>query len=450
MKDLTVGKVSHQIFQFAIPMLLANIFQQSYVIVDRIIIGNSYIGDAGNAALGNAFPIIFTLISFIIGISMGFNIIISQYFGAKQFEKVKLAVDTILVFLLVASAIISITGFFLSESIFRWVGLAPEIIPAAVAYTDVYFLGILAFFGFHGVSAILRGLGDSKTPLIFMIISVVINIFLDWLFFFVYELGIEWAAIATIISQGLVFILAVIYLNKTHKIIRFSIQRLRFDKKIFRDSMRIGLPSGFQSTFVGLGMIALMGIVNPFGQDVIAAFTVAGTIDALAAMPAMNFSMALITFVGQNLGANRPERVRKGMMTTLLMTSIISFIVTMAVIFFGNNLMDMFTDNANVIKIGHDYLIIVSSFYLVFTSIFVLNGVFRGAGDTMMPMIITLVSLWFIRLPLAYFLSKTELGIDGIWWAIPIAWCIGLIFSIIYYRKGNWKKKIIIKYPIVN
>ncbi|MFH2142384.1 MAG: MATE family efflux transporter [Bacteroidota bacterium] len=445
MKDLTVGKESSLILKFAVPMLLANLFQQLYVIVDRIIIGNSHIGDAGNAALGNAFPIIFTLISLIIGVSMGFNIVISQYFGAKQFDKVKLAVDTILVFLLIASVIISVLGFSFSSLIFKWVGLAPEIIPDAEAYTDVYFLGIIAFFGFHGISAILRGLGDSTTPLIFMIISTILNIFFDWLFIIVFEWGIEWAAIATIIAQGSVFIAAMIYLNKTHKIIRFSFSRLRFDKQIFKQSMRIGLPSGFQSTFVGLGMIAIMGIVNPFGQDVIAAFTIAGSVDSLAAMPAMNFSMALTTFVGQNLGANKLERVKKGMLTTLLMTSIISITVTMIVIFFGNSIMDLFTDNQNIINIGHNYLIIVSSFYLIFTTMFVIAGVLRGAGDTLIPMFITLFSLWIIRLPLAYFLSKTELGIDGIWWAIPIAWFIGLAFSFTYYKTGRWKNKVIIK-----
>ncbi len=446
MKDLTVGREGRLIFNFAVPMLVGNLFQQLYSIVDRIIIGKSHLGDAGLAALGNSFPIIFSMIALIIGISTGFNVVIAQYFGAKDFVKVKKAVDTIIVFLIFASVVTMILGLTLSHPIYTFIKVPEHVIDLTNAYTDVYFYGIIAFFGFHGVSAVLRGLGDSRTPLVFMVISTIINIILDWLFIIKMQMNIEWAAVATIIAQGSVFIAAVIYLNKTHKIINFSFTKFYFDKEIFKHSLRIGLPSGFQTTFVGLGMVALMGIVNPFGKDVIAAFSIAGSLDALAAMPAMNFSAALSTFVGQNLGANKNYRVRKGLISTLLSTSVISVVVTVVVFLFGRDIIGAFTQSKTVIDIGVHYLQIVSSFYLVFTTMFVFAGVLRGAGDTLIPMFITLFALWGIRIPIAYFLSGTSLGVDGIWWAVPAGWTIGMSFTIVYYMTGRWKNKAVVKH----
>ncbi|MBN2681040.1 MAG: MATE family efflux transporter [Bacteroidales bacterium] len=446
MKDLTVGNERNLILKFAMPMLLANLFQQTYTIADLAIIGNSHIGDLGITAITNSFHIIFSLIALIIGISVGFNVIISQYFGAKQIEKVKLTVDTMVVTLVFASLAITLVGLIISEPLFVLIKVPVEAMPMATSYINVYFLGVIAFFGFHGVSAVLRGLGDSKTPLYFMIASSILNIILDYYFIIVLEWGIEWAAIATIIAQGIVFILAVIYLNKTHKIVNFSFTRFRFDKNIFEKCIAIGLPSGIQTTLVGLSMLALMWIINPFGNNTVAAFGIASRIDQFASLPAMNFAMALSTFVGQNLGARKIARVRNGFHSTLIMNSIITIIVTILVVFGGRQLMSWFTDSPEVIEIGVKYLVIVSSFYIVFTSMFIIGGVLRGAGDTVIPMFITLFALWAVRIPLAWALSETKMGINGVWWAIPIAWFLGMFLSFLYYKTGRWKKKSVIDF----
>ncbi|GAB4281093.1 MAG: MATE family efflux transporter [Marinilabiliales bacterium] len=450
MRDLTVGKESKLILKFATPMLLANIFQQTYTLVDVAIIGHSHIGESGIAAITNAFFIIFSLIALIIGISIGFNIVIAQYFGAKNTEKLKLTIDTLVIFLLVASVIISLTGILSSGLIFNLIAVPKEIMPLAKSYINVYFIGVIAFFGFNGVNAVLRGLGDSTTPLVFMIIASVINIILDYVFIIKLSLNIQWAAIATIIAQGGVFIASVIYLNKTHTIIHFSFTRLRFDKDIFKSTLRIGIPAGLQSTFVGLGNLALMSIINPFGQTISAAYGIVSRIDSLAAMPAMNFAAALSTFVGQNIGANKYHRVKKGFQATLIMTSIIAITVTLVVVLFPNAIMKLFTNSPGIIAVGTDYFTIVCSFYIVFTTMMTIGGVMRGAGDTLVPMFITLFALWGIRIPLAYFLSKTSLQQDGIWLAIPIAWFIGMTFSYIYYKIGKWKNKSIIKHNVVD
>lgn len=442
MKDLTTGKEASLILKFALPMLLGNVFQQLYNIVDSIVVGN-FIGKEALAAVGASFPIIFAFLSLIIGIASGSTIVIAQYFGAKDIEKVKRTINTLFIFLFFASITISIVGIIFSEEIFRLLRLPEEIIPQAKTYFNIFMGGVIVSFGFNGTSAILRGLGDSKTPLYFLIISTFINIGLDLLFVLVFNMGIAGVAIASVIAQGGAFITAIIYLNKTHKIVHFSFKDLKFDREIFKKSVRIGLPTGLQQTFVAAGMMALISIVNGFGTNVIAAYSVATRIDSIASLPAMNFAAALATFVGQNIGAKKIERVRAGFIATLKMSSIISVIVSVSVLLFSTPIMSLFTNDAEVIRIGKEYLIIVSAFYIVFTSMFTIAGVMRGAGDTLIPMFISLIALWIIRIPGAWILSK-KFGEIGIWWAIPMGWFVGFLLSYIYYLTGNWKKKSVV------
>ena len=442
MKDLTTGKESSLILKFALPMLLGNVFQQMYNIVDSIIVGK-FIGKEALAAVGASFPIIFAFLSLIIGIASGSTIVISQYFGAKNIDKVKRTIDTLFIFLFFASITISIVGIIFSEDIFRFLKLPEEIIPQATTYFNIFIGGVIVSFGFNGTSAVLRGLGDSKTPLYFLIISTIINIGLDLLFVLVFKWGIAGVAIASVIAQGGAFLTANIYLNKTNKIIRFSFTKLVFDKTIFKKSIRIGLPTGIQQTFVAVGMTALISIVNTFGTNVIAAYSVVMRISSLASLPAMNFAAALSTFVGQNIGAKKIERVKSGFIATLKMSSLISITVSAFVLLGSGFLMKLFTNDLEVIRIGKEYLMIVGAFYVIFSAMFSLSGVMRGAGDTLIPMFITLISLWVIRIPSAWILSR-GLGETGIWWSMPIGWFVGFSLSFIYYLTGNWKKKVVI------
>jgi len=267
LKDLTIGKESKLILQFATPMLLGNVFQQMYNIVDSIIIGN-YIGKEALAAVGASFPIIFTLISLVIGFATGATIIIAQYFGAKQIEKVKRTIGTLYIFLFFASIVLSILGIVFSGDIFKLIQLPEDVFPYAKLYLNIYLSGLIFFFGFNGTAAILRGLGDSKTPLYFLIFATLTNIVFDLLFVIVFKWGVAGVAIATVISQGGAFITAILYLNKTHKVVNLSISKLHFDKTIFNQSIRIGLPSGLQQTIVSLGLLAIVWIVNLFGTNV--------------------------------------------------------------------------------------------------------------------------------------------------------------------------------------
>ncbi len=444
MRDLTQGPEGKQILIFAMPMLLGNVFQQLYYIVDTLIIGH-YLGTKALASAGASFPVIFVLISLMIGITTGINVVISQYFGNKNYIKVKRAIDTTFIFLFISSIGLSILGLVFSEQIFRLIGLPEELLYDAMQYFNVYVAGLIFMSGYNGTSAILRGMGDSKTPLYFLIISTLLNIGFDLLFVAVFEWGIAGISFATVLAQAIAFGLSVLYLNRYHPLIRFSFRGIGFDKEVFRHSHRIGIPTGLQHTFVSLGMAALMTIVNMFGTPTIAAYSIAWRIDSFATLPAMNFSMALSTFVGQNIGANKIERVKKGLVTTLLMNSAFSIVVTVIAWIWGRTLMGFFTDDQLVIEIGYDYLVIVSSFYIVFGAMFVMQRTLSGAGDTLIPMFITLFSLWALRVPFSYILSL-RMGETGIWWGIPIAWCFGFIASYIYYKTGKWKHKSVVKH----
>ncbi len=445
MKDLTKGNEAKLIFNFALPMVLGNLFQQLYNVIDSIIVGR-FLGDQALAAVGASFPIFYTLIAFVIGIGSGATIVISQYFGAKKMHEVKQAITTIYIFLVFASFVTMFVGIFYNEEIFRLLNVAEDVLPQSVEYFTIYMTGMIAFFGFNGTTSILRGLGDSRTPLRFLIFATITNIILDILFVVVFKWGIKAVAFATVLSQFIAFGRAIYYLQKQQHIISFDLRKWVFSTKIFRQNIKIGLPTAFQQSFVALGIMALIRIVNNFDSDVLAAFTAAGRIDSLAALPALNLASALSAFVGQNLGANKIDRIKKGVRASLFMAWSISFLVMVIAYLFSDNLMRLFTESENVIMHGKNYLVIVSSFYLIFSTMFILHGVLRGAGATLIPMFISLFSLWLIRIPLAVVFSK-HFGVNGIWWAIPAGWSAGMLGSLIYYLSGKWKNKGIIKQP---
>ncbi len=439
MMDMTKGSEFRLIILFSIPMLFGNIFQQFYNVFDSIIVGQA-IGKGALAAVGASFPVLFLLIALIMGISMGTTVLISQYYGAKDMEKVKLTIETSYIFIFVMSLIMTFLGLSSSGYVLRLMNTPPDVFDNAKLFLDVMFAGLIFLFGYNSISAVLRGLGDSKTPLYLLIASTIINIILELLFVIVFRFGIFGAAVATVIAQGVSFIGGIYYLKKANPILVPKLREIRFDREIFRLSVNIGLPSGMQQMLVAAGMMALTRLVNNHGTDAIAAFTAAGRIDAFAMMPAMNMSMAVSTFAGQNIGAGLTDRVWKGLRATLLIATAISVIISIIVIFAGDHLISMFTSDQGVITIGRSYLTIVGAFYIIFTIMFIFNGALRGAGDTLIPMFVTLIALWLVRIPASAFLSW-RIGTDGIWWGVPIGWLVGATLSTMYYATGRWKKK---------
>ncbi len=444
MKDLTEGSELKVIILFAIPMLIGNVFQQLYNTVDSIIVGN-LLGKIALGAVGASFPIIFLMVSMVMGLGMGASVMISQFYGAKQMEKLKATIETFYYFLVISCILVTVAGIIFAEPILNLMNTPPEMLQSAKSYMIIYFCGMIFLFGFNGISAILRGLGDSKTPLYFLIISTVINIILDLLFIAVFKMGIDGAAYATVIAQALTFVGGMIVLQKNHPVLKTDLRKMKFVPVLFGKMVKIGLPTGIQQMLVAASFMAMTGIVLDFGTDAMAGFTSAGRVDSFAFMPIMSFSMALSAFAGQNIGAGKHERVVRGFRATLLFNITFAVVIGAIFVLFGGTLVGMFNQDTMVIAHGAEYLKIVGFFYWFVSIMFIVGGVLRGAGDTFFPMLISLLALWVFRIPLAHWLSSL-IGPDGIWWSIPLGWAFGAPASLIYYLTGRWKKMSVVRH----
>ncbi|HAW85177.1 MAG: MATE family efflux transporter [Spirochaetes bacterium GWD1_61_31] len=445
MKDLTQGNETRTIITFALPMLVGNVFQQFYSMVDSIVVGR-FVGREALAAVGISFPVLFLMISLLIGLTMGTSILISQYFGAQDHAKVRAAANTGYIILFWSGLAASIIGFLTTDLILGLLNVPAEVYAGAATYLRIIFAGMLTMFGYNAIAAILRGLGDSRTPLYLLIVASLVNVGLDLLFVAGFGWGIAGVAWATVIAQGLSFFIGIAYINKRNKLIRIDFKDLHFDRAIGLHSLRIGLPTGLQQTLVSLGMMALTRIVNGFGTATIAAYTAASRLDSFASMPAMNLGAAISTFTGQNMGAGKTDRVKRGHLSAVIAGAVISLAVGATVILFGRPLIGLFSTDLEVIAIGARYLLIVGASYTLFSTMFINNGVMRGAGDSFIPMINTLLALWVVRIPTALLFSGAlGLGSDGLWLSIPAGWLMGAIFSTWYYLGGRWKRKAVVK-----
>ncbi|MCD8265458.1 MAG: MATE family efflux transporter [Tannerellaceae bacterium] len=441
--DLTTGKEWKVIVRFALPLLIGNLLLQLYNITDSVIVGR-FLGKEALAAVSASFFIYYFIIAFVIGIGSGSSIVISQLFGARQYKHVQKAFSSFFLFMLVTGILISIVGFTFAEGIFQLTNTPQEVIPDAVTYFRIYISGTFLFVVFNSLISILRGVGESFKPMLFILLSTGLNIMLDILFIIVLKWGVEGAAWATVISQGTGMLTALVYINNTHPLLSIKKKDMLFDMGLFRQELKIGLPTSIQQGAIALGLIALLGIVNGFGTDTLTAYGAAGKIDTLITQAVLTLSGALAAFCGQNTGANRFDRVKKGVQFTMWLNIGIGIATFLIVFFQGELLMKAFTSDPAVIEIGRNYLVIMGGFFIFHGALNVYNGVLRGAGDTFFTMLISLSCLWIIRIPLAWGLSRW-LGQDGIWWGISISITIGLLITYIYYHTGNWKKKCIVK-----
>lgn len=441
--DLTHGSVWKVIVRFALPLLIGNLLQQLYNVTDSIIVGQ-FLGKEALAAVSASFFIYYFIISLVIGVGSGTSVVVSQFFGAKQYDKVQRAFSSFFIFMLVAGIALSIAGIIFAEPIFRLTNTPEEVIPDAVAYFRIYIGGTFLFVTFNSIISILRGVGESICPMIFIFITTVLNIVLDLLFIVGFGWGIEGAARATVIAQGIGMCVALGYVNNTHPLLSIKKQDLLFDMKLFKEGLKIGLPTSVQQCAIALGLIALLGIVNGFGTDTLTAYGAAGKIDTIITQAVLTLSGALAAFCGQNIGAGRFDRVRKGLRFTMLVNVIFSVVTFTAIYFFGEEMMRAFTNDQAVIAIGKEYLLIIGGFFIVHGALNIYNGALRGAGDTIFTMVTSLLCLWLIRIPLAYQLSAWY-GRQGIWWAIGISIAIGLLITYIYYKMDIWKKRCVVK-----
>jgi len=441
--DLTQGKEWKVILRFAIPLLVGNLLQQTYIITDSIIVGQ-FLGKEALAAISASFFIYYFIISLVIGIGSGTSVVVSQYFGAREYDKVQGAFSSFLIFMLGIGIVLSIGGIIFAEPIFRLTNTPEEVIPQAVAYFKIYIGGTFLFVTFNSIVSILRGIGESIKPMIFILITTVLNIALDLLFIIGLKWGVEGAARATVIAQGIGMCIALIYVNNTHPLLSIKKKDLLFNVKLFKEGLKIGLPTSIQQCAIALGLIALLSIVNSFGTDTLTAYGAAGKVDTIITQAILTLSGALAAFAGQNIGAGKFNRVRRGLRFSLYINTVFSILMFLAIWFWGDTIMMAFTNDAQVISIGKEFLTITAGFLIFHGMLNIYNGALRGAGDTFLTMMTSLFSLWLIRIPLAYYLSA-HFGRSGIWWAIGLSIVIAFVITYIYYKTGRWKKRCVVK-----
>ena len=450
LRDMTQGSPAKLIWAFSVPMFIGSIFQQLYNMVDAIVVGR-FVGPNALAAVGTSFPVIFFLVSLVLGMTMGSGVVISQFFGAKDIVKTRRAVVTALAFQLVFAAFLGVLGVVLSRPLLILLNTPDVILGDATAYMQIFFSGILFMFAYNAFAGILRSLGDSKTPLYFLIISSLLNIGLNIYFVVELGLGVRGVAWATLIAQGVSSVLTFAYIYLRVPLLKFTRAELVFDWDIFWKMVRIGAPSSLQQALASVGMMVVQSLVNSFGPVTMAAYTAASRMDSFAMIPIMNFGMAVSTFTGQNIGANRLDRVALGLKATLMMVIAACLIVSLLVFTAGGYMIGLFItgEQAEIVAQGIDYMRTVSLFYAVFGVIMVLNGVLRGAGDAWVPMVTTLASL-AIRVASAYVLVNTGLTYRGIWWSIPIGWSVAVLVPTYRYFSGVWKTKAVVRQNLLN
>lgn len=439
MKNLTEGSEAKVLILFSLPMLLGNLLQQLYNVVDTIVVGK-YVSEKALSAVGQAFPIVVVFLSLIMGFTLASNILIAQFLGAKKVENVRNTVQTTILTIFWFGIFMSIVGFFLTPQILSIMRVPADVMEIAERYLRITFAGVIFLFLYNGFTAMLRGLGDSKSPLYVLAVSTILNIILDLVFVVVFKMGVDGAAYAAVISQAVSAVLLILIACKEHEILRFSVFKLHFDKDIFIKSLRLGLPSGIQQSLVGAGFMTLTSLVNNFGSVTSASFVAACKLDAFATMPSFNIGLALASFVGQNIGANKMERVKNGLHSALAIGVSITAIFTIFVMVFAKTVLHLFLSSEVYLAGGMLYIYLVAPSYIIQATMFIVNGVIRGAGDTFFSMIATLLTMWGFRIPIAIFLSSF-LGVKGVYLSIGIGFLIGTTISFSYYLSGKWLKK---------
>ncbi len=442
-KNLTEGKPLQVLFFFALPMLAGNLFQQLYNMVDSMVVGR-FVGADALAAVGSSFPIVFLSVALAAGLSMGCTVVISQQFGAGHIREMKTTISTALISLLSLSVLVMVLGEILAAPLLSMLKTPSNIMADSLVYLRIYFGGAVFLFVYNTLNAIFNALGDSKTPLCFLILSTIINIVLDLTFVIKFSMGVAGVAWATLIAQGvsavLSFIVLVGRMKKMQEERVYEEKRRLFERSAVGRIAKIGVPSMIQQSIVSFSMLMMQGLVNSYGSTFIAGYTAATKIDTLAMMPNMNFSNAMSSYTAQNIGAGREDRVQQGYKANIFMVVVFSVAVTAVIYLFGPYLLNLFMDSntdADAIGYGMKYMRTVSVFYILMGVMFTSNGLLRGAGDMTAFMASSLFNL-ISRVVIAYSMAHF-IGEGAIWWSIPIGWGIGAAISFFRYKSGKWK-----------
>jgi putative MATE family efflux protein len=452
--DLSVGSIPRHLLRFSVPMLIGNFIQVGNNIVNTVWVGH-LIGENAVGAIGVSFPVFFILLGFALGMSSATTIIVSQYYGAKDFAMVKRAVNNSFTITLMIGIGLAVAGIFACDSILKFMGTPPENFAMASSYLKIIMFSFIPMYLLQLTSSILRGIGDTVTPLLFMAVSIGINALLDPILIGGFgpfpSHGLDGAAYASLIAWTIALIMSVIYLNRKDHIVAFNPKKLTFDGHITALIFKLGFPSIIQQSLISLGSIFILSFVNAYGAAATNAFGAFGRVDMVIIMPAMSVSMAATTLTGQNLGAGKPQRVKDIFKWGVIMTSIITICISLVVIVFAKYIFIMFGigSDTKAVEIGVQYFHIVYPFFVFMAILFVSNGIINGAGHTLITMFLSIMSLYLVRVPFSWFFTKkTSLGINGIWIAVAMSMVFTMCVSLAYYFSGRWKKSVVLKTPV--
>ncbi len=451
-QDMTQGSPVKNLVQFSVPLLIGNLAQQLYSTVDSIVVGN-YVGDTALAAVGASGPIMNLLLVLFMGVSVGASIMASQYYGAGERESLSETIGTTITATFVSAVFIMIVGPLITHPVMSMLDTPEDIYEMSCTYLIIIFAGIIGCAYYNIISGVLRGLGDSIMPLIFLVVACLLNIVLDIWFVAGFQMGVAGVAWATIIAQFISGALCLWRLVRMKDVFTLTPRMLYPKSHFVKKLVKLGLPSGLTQAIFSFAMIIIQSLTNSFGTAVIAANTVVMRVDGFAMMPNFTFGTAMTTYTGQNIGAGRIDRVEEGTKKGLKMGLAVSVVLVGLILLFGKYLMHMFTSTPEVIDLGQQMLQTLAVGYVAMAVTQILSGVMRGAGDTMTPMWISIITTVVIRVPIAYgleFLTRPAGGAMGsgaptpLFLSLLISWVVGAVLTAIAYKMGRWKKKSIV------
>ncbi|WP_050181038.1 MATE family efflux transporter [Domibacillus robiginosus] len=434
--DFTSGNIFKQLFFFSTPIMAANLLQVSYQFVDSLWVGN-LLGAIALGAVSIASTVILTVLSFILGINNAALTILSQQRENQSKNGLKSFLNAFVVLLTGLSILMGAAGYLYAEPMLRLLNTPAEMIPDAATYLQINFIGILFLLGYNFISTVLRSLGDSKTPLLFVLAAVLLNIVLDPILISTFDLGIRGAALATVISQGLAFVLGVLYTLR-QKVVPFSIPALPKKEEVLL-ILKLGIPAGLQMTVIYAGITAIMTVVNSFGGDAAAGFGAAQRLDSLITLPAMALGTAVNSMAGQNIAGSHWNRVRQIAFYGALYNFIMMLLIAVLVFVLARSAITLFIEEEEAVQFGTSYLKIVAFFYPFIGLNFILNGVVRASGAMYQVLILNILSFWVLRYPLTY-LCSAFWGENGIALGMGISFVISSLFSFGYYWFGKWQQ----------
>lgn len=434
---LLEGSIWKGIVGFAIPIFLGNLFQQLYNTVDSLIVGK-FLGSEALAAVTSSGSLIFLMVGFFNGIAIGAGVVISKYFGAKDYATLKKAVHTDVAFGLAAGVMLTALGMLLAPLMLQWMGTPAEVLPNSIAYFRTYFAGSVAFVMYNIVMGILQAVGDSKHPLYYLIFSSVVNVLLDLLFVGVFKWGIASAALATVLSQAASAILCFLRLVRSEEVYRVCTRDIRFHPQMLRQIISMGLPTGLQNSIIAIANVVVQSNINAFGMLVVAGSGVYSKIEGFVFLPITCFSMSLTTFIGQNLGAKQFDRAKNGARFGVVCSILLAEAVGVIVYFAMPVLASLFDSNPDVVAIATLQARTESLFYFLLAFSHCISGILRGAGKSAVPMYVMLVAWCAIRIAYITIAVRIVHTAQTIYWAYPLTWSISSVIFLIYYLKVDW------------